>query len=230
MLSMLLCLITCSVWPWYTFLNVTQLTRGISRLIRVQQSANFCTIVSSSIYRPYVMRNKFPLTLTLDTAIFWTSTRPARINQSVYWQSHEWDDRETIVRLLAGTLDFSFLHSVQTGSEPYTAHGWTNTGGSFSEERRYESEADHLSWSSVRLWMRGAVLALPPCLRDMQNKFNLFFSLHIYQVLLSFSIVKYQSTVLLLTLLIYIKSDYLLEEEIRPTDGAEEGFVALSMY
>lgn len=159
--------------------NVAHLIRGTSRLIRIQRSANFCTAVSSSLYRPYVMRNKFLLTPTLDTAIFLTSTHPARIEQSVYWQGHGCDDRGTIVRLLAGTLDFSRLHSVQTGSEAYTAHGSKVTGRSFSEEKRYESEAGHLSWPSVRLWMRGAILAFPPCLHDMHNKFNLLFPLHI---------------------------------------------------
>jgi len=144
------------------FFNVAQLTRGISRLISVRQSANFCTVVSSSTYRPYVMRNKFLQTPTLDTAIFLTSTHPAMIEQSVYWQGLWWDDRGTIVRLLAGTLDFSLLRSVQSGSEPYTAQGSMITGGSFSEERRYESKAGHLSWSSVKLWMRGAILPLPP--------------------------------------------------------------------
>lgn len=146
---------------------------GTSRLIEIQRLANFCTVVSSSLYRPYFVRNKFLLTLTLVTAIFVTSTHPARIAQLVYWQGHGWEDRGTIVRLLAGTLDFSLLHNVQSGSEAYTAHGSVVTGRSFPKEMQY------LSWSSFRLYMRGAILALPPCLHDMQKKFNLLFSVQI---------------------------------------------------
>ena len=40
-----------------------------------------------------------------------------------------------MVRLLAGTIDFSLLQRVQTGTEAFIVHGSVVTGGSFPRRK-----------------------------------------------------------------------------------------------